>query len=135
MGTGRAGTSVLALSHFPSAPPATVQLHKGSPRSRVVPLPDRTHQEGRRMSTSRKLLGTLALGVLLPAILTSIGLADVPNYRGTANLELVAQIPGAGGTDLEMFSRTLTTYKTFEGDMVTRATPVERHFAFVGNQT
>jgi hypothetical protein len=54
--------------------------------------------------------------------------------RHSANLKLVAQIPGGGGTDLEFFSRTLTSYMDEAGLMVTPEAPVERHFAMVGNQ-
>ena len=52
-----------------------------------------------------------------------------------SNLELVTSIPGAGGTDIEFFSRMLTTYRDATGAEITPATPVERHFALVGNQT
>lgn len=54
--------------------------------------------------------------------------------RHSDNLELVAQIPGEGGTDIEFFSRELATYRQADGSFVTPAAPVVRHFAFVGNQ-
>lgn len=63
---------------------------------------------------------------------------DVPPYRGTANLELVAHLPSAGGTDMEFFSRDLRTYRNYLGETITipdGQPPVTRHFAFVGNQT
>ena len=52
-----------------------------------------------------------------------------------SNLELVTSIPGAGGTDIEFFSRMLMAYRDATGALITPATPVERHFALVGNQT
>jgi WD40 repeat protein len=52
-----------------------------------------------------------------------------------SNLELVTSIPGAGGTDIEFFSRMLTTYRDATGAEITSTVPVERHFALVGNQT
>ena len=62
---------------------------------------------------------------------------EVPQYRGSANMELVAQIPGAGGTDLEFFSRQLREWRDFDGDLHVvpdGEPPVTRHFAMVGNQ-
>jgi hypothetical protein len=62
---------------------------------------------------------------------------DVPPYRGTSNLELVAQIPGSGGTDLEFFSRALRVWKDVDGDINTvpdGQPAVTRHFAMVGNE-
>src|SRR5688572_5473492 len=71
----------------------------------------------------------LALGAL-PAIQ-----AGAAEPRASANLQLVAGIPGAGGTDIEFFSRTLSSYLDSTGTTITPPAPVERHFAFVGNQT
>jgi hypothetical protein len=62
---------------------------------------------------------------------------DVPPYRGTSNLELVAQIPGSGGTDLEFFSRALRVWKDVDGDINTvpdGQPAVTRHFAMVGKR-
>jgi hypothetical protein len=53
--------------------------------------------------------------------------------RHSANLKLVASIPGTGGTDIEFFSRTLTSYVDAEGNTITPPEPVERHFALVGD--
>lgn len=75
------------------------------------------------------LVALVALGLQAPAG------ADGLETRSSPNLELVAQIPGAGGTDLEFFSRTLESYRDADGTVITPDQPVERHFAFVGNQT
>jgi WD40 repeat protein len=64
--------------------------------------------------------------------------SDVPPYRGSANLELVAQIPGSGGTDLEFFTRELRVWRDWYGYTHTvpdGEPPVTRHFAMVGNQS
>ena len=81
---------------------------------------------------NRRLIGLLAGALLL--VPQAAGGAQTAAPRHSPNLQLVAQIPGAGGTDLEFFSRTLTSYKDASGTMVTPPAPVERHFAFVGNQ-
>lgn len=54
--------------------------------------------------------------------------------RGARGFEVVAQIPGEGGTDLEFLSRRLAAYRDARGRMVRPARPVVRHFAVVGNQ-
>lgn len=81
----------------------------------------------------RRFVTTLAAGLLA-------GLALVPQiaqgadaYRSSPNMKLVAQITGIGGSDIELFSRTLQTYKESDGSMVTPPASVERHFAFVGS--
>lgn len=81
------------------------------------------------------------LTLLVPASLLVVGPAgadqELPDYRSSDNLELVAHIPGAGGTDLEFFSRELTTWKDAEGTLHTvpeGEPPVTRHFAMVGNR-
>ena len=75
----------------------------------------------------------LVAGVLL--LPHSAGGAESSAPRSSPNLELVAQIPGPGGTDLEFFSRTLVTYKDAAGVLVTPPEPVVRHFALVGNSS
>src|SRR5688572_30604816 len=65
------------------------------------------------------------------------GAEDVPPYRASANLELIAHIPGSGGTDLEFFSRDLHVWKDWYGTthfVPEDQPPVTRHFAMVGNQ-
>jgi hypothetical protein len=63
------------------------------------------------------------------------GADDLPASRNSANLQLVAHLPSTGGTDIEFFSRELTRYKDRDGSFVEAGEPVERHFAFVGNQS
>lgn len=53
--------------------------------------------------------------------------------KGSKGMQIVAQLPDPGGTDLELFSRTLRTYRDATGRMVT-GKPTVRHFAVVGNQ-
>ncbi|MGH2709878.1 MAG: LVIVD repeat-containing protein [Actinomycetota bacterium] len=63
--------------------------------------------------------------------------SDLPPSRGSANLELVAHIPGAGGTDLEFFTRELIQWQDSTGTVHTVSEgepPVTRHFAMVGNR-
>jgi hypothetical protein len=82
-----------------------------------------------------KSLPILALVVLAGSLNATAN--EVPTYRGSANLELVAQIPGGGGTDLEFFSRELREWHDVDGDVHTvpdGAPAVTRHFAMVGNQ-
>lgn len=87
------------------------------------------------MLTKRNIIAAGAVLALLPAgASTALGSTEAAP-RSSANLEYVTSIPGSGGTDLELFSRTLTSYKDATGAMVTPAAPVERHFAMVGNQT
>jgi hypothetical protein len=62
----------------------------------------------------------------------------LPPTRGSANLQLVAHLPAAGGTDLEFFTRELRTYRLADGTEITipdEEPPVTRHFAMVGNQS
>lgn len=50
-------------------------------------------------------------------------------------MRLVAQLPGPGGTDLELFSRRLSAYRPgADSPVVAVDPPVERHFALVGNE-
>ena len=86
----------------------------------------------KKMRTSKILIALAAVLMLLPAGATATQSAAP---RSSSNLELVAEIKGGGGTDLEFFSRTLATYKDATGEMITPAEPVERHFSLVGNQT
>jgi len=75
---------------------------------------------------------------LVPALmLAGTATAQVPEYRSSANLELVAHLPGAGGTDIEFFTRELRTYKDASGNVIEipeEEPPVTRHFAVQGNQ-
>ena len=78
-----------------------------------------------------RVISTIGLALLLvPQV---AGSTESAAPRSTPNLELVAQIPGTGGTDLEFFSRTLATYKDAGGELITPPEPVERHFALVGD--
>ena len=81
---------------------------------------------GRALAAAALALGTVVTAV--PA------LGDVAP-RSSSNMELVTSIPGAGGTDIEFFSRSLSSYRLADGTTVTPEAPVERHFALVGNQT
>ena len=81
----------------------------------------------------RLLIAACTALALLPAVASAT--SDSAPPRASSNLELVTQIPGAGGTDLEFFSRDLLTYIDAAGVPVTSETPVRRHFAMVGNQT
>ena len=88
------------------------------------------------MSRIRRSLPLLVMAILASQL--SATASDLPPSRGSANLQLVAQIPGAGGTDLEFFSRELRLWKDADGNehVVPAGEPaVTRHFAFVGNQT
>jgi LVIVD repeat len=90
----------------------------------------------RHLSRIRKSLPLLVLAILAGQL--SATASDLPPSRGSANLQLVAQIPAAGGTDLEFFSRELREWKDADGIVHTvpeGAPGVTRHFAFVGNQT
>ena len=82
--------------------------------------------------TRVRLVSSLALCLLL--VPQAAGGTESAAPRHSDNLELVAQIPGPGGTDLEFFSRTLETYMDSQGNLITPPEPVERHFALVGNQ-
>lgn len=82
--------------------------------------------------TRTRLIASMAITLLL--LPQTAGGNEAVAPRHSANLTLVAQIPGAGGTDLEFFSRTLETYFDRDGNLVEPSEPVERHFAFVGNQ-
>ena len=87
------------------------------------------------MPAIARLLPLLALTTLL--VQAPAGADDVPPYRASANLELVAHIPGSGGTDLEFFSRELREWTDWYGNVhvVPEGEPsVTRHFAMVGNQ-
>ena len=87
------------------------------------------------MRRIHKSLPFLALVVLADSLNATAN--EVPTYRGSPNLELVAQIPGAGGTDLEFFSRELRVWHDVDGDVHTvpdGQPAVTRHFAMVGNQ-
>lgn len=73
------------------------------------------------------------LGAVLLLLPRAAGGTESAAPRSTPNLELVAQIPGTGGTDLEFFSRTLAEYRDATGELITPPEPVERHFALVGD--
>ena len=89
------------------------------------------------MRTIVKLLSVLVLATLTFQAPAGAG-DDIPGYRSSENLELVAQIPGSGGTDLEFFTRELRTWVDIEGTVHVideEDPPVTRHFAMVGNQS
>ncbi len=80
----------------------------------------------------RPLLAVVSIAALLAA--GTAYAETLPKAASSPGMTLVAQIPGAGGTDLEFFSRSLTRYKVASGRMVS-GRPSLRHFAVVGNQT
>jgi hypothetical protein len=80
-----------------------------------------------------RLVGVFAAGLLL--LPQAAGGTQSAAPRHSANLELVATIPGSAGTDIEFFSRTLATYREANGNEITPPEPVERHFALVGNES
>ena len=83
----------------------------------------------------RHLRAKLMAVMVVTALAIGLGPASAAAPRSSANLELMAaSIPGAGGTDIEFFSRTLSTYRDATGAEITPEAPVERHFALVGNQ-
>jgi hypothetical protein len=92
------------------------------------------------MEVSMRPFRTVLVLVALSALVAAPASAedqDLPAYRSSANFQLVAHLPGAGGTDLEFFSRDLTTWKDGSGTIntVPDGEPlVTRHFAFVGNR-
>ena len=61
--------------------------------------------------------------------------APLAPARSSGGLQLVAQLPGKGGTDLEFVSKKLTMYKNASGRMVPAGRTPVRHFSVVGNQT
>jgi hypothetical protein len=58
---------------------------------------------------------------------------DLP-AAGSPGMEIVAHIPGSGGTDLEFFSRAVADWENENGQEVPEETGKTRHFAVVGNQ-
>ncbi|HVM28272.1 MAG TPA: hypothetical protein VM433_11475 [Mycobacteriales bacterium] len=86
---------------------------------------------------SRPVVLASAALLALAALPATAALSTSAAPSHSDNLALVAtDITGPGGTDIEFFSRTLTSYKTSaDGDLLTGDAPVERHFALVGNQT
>lgn len=87
------------------------------------------------MRLIRKSSPLLVLAVVVGQL--SATASDVPPYRGSPNLELVAHIPGAGGSDLEFFTRELMVWKDYFGNVHTvpdGEPPVTRHFVMVGNR-
>ncbi len=61
---------------------------------------------------------------------------SLPEARTGGGLELVAQLAGTGGTDLEFFSRDLKRYRNAAGKMVANSgKDKQRHFAVVGNES
>ena len=86
------------------------------------------------MRFSRILIAVAAVIALVPGGAIAKQSAAAP--RHSANLELLpgASIKFTNGTDLEFFSRTLTSYKLADGSFVDAPAGVERHFALVGTQ-
>lgn len=83
-----------------------------------------------------RLALSLALGAAVAFPLAGGALAETAPplpAAGSPGMKIVAQIPGPGGTDLEFFSRTLTTYRDASGRVV-KGAPTTRHFSVVGNQ-
>jgi hypothetical protein len=74
----------------------------------------------------------LAISLSLAAMIPPAVAHEADAERKSPNMSMVARIPGIGGTDIELFTRSLTTYKAADGTMVTSETPVDRHFALVG---
>jgi hypothetical protein len=85
--------------------------------------------------TRKHLVVALSACLLLIPQMAGGSTSTLPASRHSANLELVAAIPGSKGTDIEFFSRTLATYRDADGNEITPAEPVERHFALVGNES
>ena len=82
----------------------------------------------RRFRFAFALVLSLSLATIVPP-----AVADEDDAtRNSPNLSMVARIAGIGGTDIELFTRSLTTYKDAAGAMITSETPVNRHFAMVG---
>jgi hypothetical protein len=82
-----------------------------------------------------KTIALLLLSVLAGQL--SATASDLPPSRGSSNLQLVAHIPGTGGTDLEFFTRELTEWRDASGTIHTvpaGGATVTRHFAMVGNR-
>lgn len=85
------------------------------------------------------LAATLALALTPASTLPDAGPSDqhdngaLVDSRNSDNLELVAHLPGTGGTDIEFFSRELSRYKDADGNWVEETST--RHFALVGNQS
>lgn len=76
--------------------------------------------------------GTLALTAAAPFAIAD-NRPDLP-AAGSEGMEIVAQIEGSGGTDLEFFSRAVADWKNENGTEVPEETGKTRHFAVVGNQ-
>ena len=58
-----------------------------------------------------------------------------PPGASSANLKLVAQVAGPGGTDIEFFSREMTSYRNALGELISPPVPEVRRFAVAGNQS
>ena len=82
----------------------------------------------RRFRFAFALVLSFSLAAIVPPAVADVDDAE----RKSPNLSMVARIPGIGGTDIELFTRSLTTYKDATGAMITSTTPVDRHFAAVG---
>ena len=78
---------------------------------------------------------SIALVAILSVLQPWPAAAAPPPGQSSANMKLVAQVAGTGGTDIEFFTRDLTTYRDASGQWVTPAAPQTRHFAIAGNQT
>src|SRR5687768_18601905 len=85
------------------------------------------------MRTSPRRLAFAAAAALALLVPLTASADDVPNSRHSPNLEMVANLPSSGGTDIEFFSRDLPRYKDAELQWVEEAST--RHFAIVGNQS
>lgn len=81
----------------------------------------------RRTSTLRALL---VIASLAPIAMPATGSAAP---RSSSNIQLVAEIRDRGGTDLELFSRSVLSYRDRDGATIVVAEPVRRHFALLGD--
>ena len=99
----------------------------------VAALMGGAHDEG--VTVMRSFRGKLLTIAVIAAMAFGTAAQAGADAVRASNLELVTSIPGAGGTDIEFFSRMLATYRDATGAQITPAAPVERHFALVGNQT
>lgn len=84
-----------------------------------------------------RLVLALSAGVLALTAAAPFAIAeDRPDLpaAGSEGMEIVAQIPGSGGTDLEFFSRAVANFENQNGTEVAEETGKTRHFAVVGNQ-
>ena len=83
----------------------------------------------------RRIVNAVAVVLVLVLASAQAAVAAPPPGKSSANLQLVAQVAGTGGTDIEFFSREMASYRNELGETVTPPAPEMRHFAIAGNQT